>query len=605
MYACMLRPRGEALCRADVFDYVARLKRSADEEVRMIVRGPFAALAADGPGALRPRIAQWRQLTAAGDVRLDNRDEVAAMARVNARDMEGDLQLVLAALDEVGEGCIPRILGDFSLVVWDAGAQKLLAVRDAFGVKPLYQRESNGLLLFASRVGPLQQEEAYDHEFLRNQLLGHSVPTQSTVWRGITSVKPGAIVRQRGTVRTEERYWRGEEFVPAEQGDEDANCFRFRELLEQAVRRRVEDADDVWAHLSGGLDSSSVVAIAKMMTGTGARLAGTVTLVDTLGEGDERVYSDAVVRRYGLRNEQVRDYWAWQDDGEPPPLTDHPAPMYPFYARDRRMLDVVRSAGGRVLLSGTGADHYLYGSLDYITDMASAWHVRSAIRELTSWSIATRQSFWGMSRKYLIDPFLPPGMQQEHAAQLPAWLTERMRTQGVRMQGVRMQARRAGSRFAHSINFAMDTLPTWLERFPGDETEVRYPFLDRPLVEWSLRLPVKQRIRPQQHKWILRQATRDVLPESVRTRTTKGGIDARIMWSLHREKARIDSLLKDPILAQLGCIEPELLRREVEQARRGVPVHNVHLFSALALETWLAVRHGCWASQSKHAATAA
>jgi asparagine synthase (glutamine-hydrolysing) len=125
------------------------------------------------------------------------------------------------------------------------------------------------------------------------------------------------------------------------------------------------------------------------------------------------------------------------------------------------------------------------------------------------------------------------------------------------------------------------------------------------LVEWSLQLPPTQRVRPHERKWILRQAMHDVLPEKVRSRSTKGGIDARLLWSLHHERQRLDELLRDPILAQMGCIDPHLLRHEVEQARRGVPVNNVQLFCALSLETWLAVRNGRWQVHHSTAATAA
>jgi hypothetical protein len=120
-----------------------------------------------------------------------------------------------------------------------------------------------------------------------------------------------------------------------------------------------------------------------------------------------------------------------------------------------------------------------------------------------------------------------------------------------------------------------------------------------------LRLPPTQRVRPHARKWILREATRDVLPETVRTRATKGGIDARVLWSLQHEHARVDSLLSDPILAQLGCIDPQPLRVAVEQARHGRPVNNVLLMSALSLETWMAVRNGRWSVPQHAAATAA
>jgi asparagine synthase (glutamine-hydrolysing) len=605
MYVCALRPRGEALSKADVFGYIARLRRDEQTVLRSVVDGPFAAVVAESPDDLRPKLARWRSLTAAGDVRLDNRDELAAMADVRLADMESDLQLVLAAYDAQGEGCIRRILGDFGFVIWDPGAQKLLAVRDAFGVKPLYQRESEGLVLYSSEIAPLQLDERYDLDFIRAQLMGFTTSVRQTVWEGITAVESGGIVRHRGTVRTAERYWRPDEFVPAAGGDEETNCARFRELLEEGVRSRMENAGDVWAYLSGGLDSSSVVGLARVLPTHGARLAGTVTFVDTMGEGDEREYSGALVEQYQLRNEQVRDYWAWQDDGEAPPMTDQPAALYPMFARERRVQQLVRSAGSRVMLSGIGADHYLSGNLGYITDLASRRQLRAAMSEVTRWSVATRQSFWRLSRQLLVDPFLQGdsvSAQREMAA--PVWVGDAIAS--------RLPARsaaashRRGGRFAGTINEALATLPSWYERtILGQGVEVRYPFLYRPLVEWSLRLPPTQRVRPHERKWILRQAMRDVLPEKVRSRSTKGGIDARLLWSLHRERQRLDDLLRDPILAQMGCIDPHRLRHAVEQARRGVPVHNVQLFCALSLETWLAVRNGRWDVRRSTAATAA
>jgi asparagine synthase (glutamine-hydrolysing) len=320
--------------------------------------------------------------------------------------------------------------------------------------------------------------------------------------------------------------------------------------------------------------------------------------VDTLGDGDERLYSDAVVQQYRLRNEQVHDYWAWQDDGEPPPRTDQPTAMYPFYARDRRIWNIVRDSGSRVLLSGMGADHYLHGSLDYITDLAGSLRVRSALHEALHWAVATRQSFWGVARHWLLEPFLPALLRHGAPEAAPSWLLHA----GSAGHGRGTVTPTAGgpSRFAARIAAEVSSLPAWFERWPfGDEGEMRYPFLYRPLVEMSLALPATQRVRPYARKWILRQAARGILPERVRTRSTKGGIDARILWSLQHERSRIDALLRDPILAQLGCIDPEPLRGAVEQARRGVPVHNVHLFSALALESWLAVRAGTWNAHAK------
>jgi asparagine synthetase B (glutamine-hydrolysing) len=571
-----------------MFGYITRLRRDSGSSMHSIVEGSFAAVALERPGQHRSHLARFGDLIGAGDVRLDNRADVASMAGIGT-DGNSDLTLVLAAIDRRGEGCIRQLLGDFAFVCWNARAQKLLAVRDAFGVKPLFKRAAPGLQLFSSDIEPLRTDETYDLEYISEYLTGQNAALDATIWQGITPVGAGSMVRQRGTVQSSERYWSADEFEPADCGDEVENCNRFRALLEESVRSRVGDPEHTWAHLSGGLDSSSLVALSSVAGGGSGRVANTITIVDSLGDGDEREYSDAVVQRYQLRNEQVQDYWAWQDDGQAAPLTDQPSPLYPFYARDRQAWNVVRNAGGRVLLSGFGADHYLSGSLDYITDLAASGRIRDALGEVTTWSVATRQSFWRVGRRYLLDPFLS---HARAAGEMPSWMTPSLH----RESAVNVRAQ-AGHRFARTISQRVNSMPAWFERWPyGADIEMRYPFLYRPLVEASLMLPAKQRVRPHASKWILREATRDVLPERVRTRSTKGGIDARILWSLNREKPRLDALLRDPILAQLGCVDASELRRAVDDARRGVAVNNVHLFTALSLETWLSVRNSSWAS---------
>ena len=97
---------------------------------------------------------------------------------------------------------------------------------------------------------------------------------------------------------------------------------------------------------------------------------------------------------------------------------------------------------------------------------------------------------------------------------------------------------------------------------------------------------------------------RGLVPEKVRTRTTKGGMDARILWTLQHEAALIRTLTHDPMLGQMGCINVDELHRMVESARQGEYRHTVYLFSVLSLETWLRTRFGVWHS-ARHAQTAA
>ena len=320
-------------------------------------------------------------------------------------------------------------------------------------------------------------------------------------------------------------------------------------------------------------------------------------VVDSMGEGDERRYSNAVVQHCGVRNELVRDYWAWQDDGRAPPATDEPRALYPFYARDRRVYGVAREAGARVVLSGLGADHYLAPTLDYTTDLLAQGSPRMAARELAGWAVAMRKSFWSLARRHLVDPFLPGSPNRADARfRTPSWIRPDYAERFQLAQRSPFSAAYLGrpGRRVHTQTLAnLRALPGWIERWPwGGDVELRYPFLHRPLVEAALAMPVRMRIRPGVQKWVLRQAVGERLPPVVRGRTTKGGIDSRILWSLQHEHACIDALLRDSALDALGAVDAAALRADVDRARRGIARNNVYLMSALAFESWMSVRAG-------------
>ncbi len=610
-YLCGLRPTGEPLRRSDLFGPVARLG-GAEEPLRWIETGPFVAMSRDA-SAPRPLLARWRTLAGVGDVRLDNRAEVASWCPA-APDTASDLELVLAALDEMGEACVPRLLGDFAFAAWDPRAHKLLAARDAFGVKQLFYRAEDGLLLFSSRLAAFEAPGRYDPEYIADFLVTGGAARDRTIWLNAGSLPAGTLLVQRGTVRSTRRFWDPADYEPAPGGDLHALRDEFRALFRKAVALRAEPGA-TWAQLSGGMDSSSIVATVQSMAASGALsggLSGTITLVDTLGSGDERLYSNAVVSRYGVRNELVTDYWPWQDAGAGAPRTDEPRPLYPFFERDRHTAARVRAGGGRVLLSGLGSDHFLYGNLGFFSDMAAHGHVLAALAEAARWAVTWRQSFWRVAGRHIAYPFLPRALKLRMAnpwESLPRWLPQgyvRRYDVARRLPIMRKIAGRPGRNFARETADEVLRLPEMIDREPiTDGIEMRYPFLYRPLAELCLRLPIQARVRPETRKWVLREAMRDVLPETVYRRVRKGSIDARILWAFDRERGRLDALLREPILAELGCVDAGALRGAVEAARRGSAPNLVFLVFALSLETWLSVRHGRWTARPAAAQPAA
>jgi asparagine synthase (glutamine-hydrolysing) len=403
---------------------------------------------------------------------------------------------------------------------------------------------------------------------------------------------------------TTDRFWRAGEFYPTSALTLDDAVDEFRTLFTEAVTSALDADGETWSQLSGGLDSSSVFATAQTLYRQGkvARgIAGTVTIADSLASGDEREFSDEMLRRYPTRNECIVDYWPWREDEWTLPLSDQPWLFYPYYARDRRMCDFVRESGSRVLLSGYGSDNYLSGNCGFITDLVARGHLARAVRELAVWSSATQSSFWRMAYDHGIQPLLPQSIRRlllRPERGIPVWLNPSF----VEQYGVARTRRQLRRYETYSVGFwsgetawQVDGMSSFIERDTfADGLEVRYPFLYRPLVEFALRLPPGLVAQPRATKYVLRESMRGFVPERVRTRTGKGSLGARVRWAMSQERRTVNALATDSMLADLGCINPGVLRSIVSQIRRGRGRTIITPFAALSLETWLRVRSGQW-----------
>jgi asparagine synthase (glutamine-hydrolysing) len=523
------------------------------------------------------------------------------------KDPEIGLILVERAVREEGAAAPERLIGDFAFAVYEPARGVLVAARDPFGVKTLYYAEHAHHVLVASHAS-LLAGGGYEEDFIATFLLGNVAPTAHTMYAGVARVPPGGVVLAvpEGELLVT-RYWTPHPSADAPQQLSDAAaCFRQR--FTSCVRTRIAADVPTWSELSGGTDSSSVVVTADHLARTGGAppLDGAITHVDSLGEGDELSFARAVIAQVGLRLIIIRDDWPWRDDGEPPPVADEPSPFYPFFARDRRCVRAVRHAGGRVLLSGLGADHYLSGSPVWLADLVARGRLGRAVRASAAIAVAYRTSMWRVARRYAFQPLLPAALRYRFAPaadRVPSWVSNtyaRRHDMRRRLALVRVGREGMTSRFHDEIAIELGAVQNAIPRTVFDEAvDLRFPFLDRRLIELALGVPRECIQGPRLGKVILREAMRGRLADVVRLRSTKGGIDARILWALVHERARIDALLREPCLADIGAIDPVQLRRAVDDARKGHVVNTAFLLSALALETWLAVRDGRWRVQQQ------
>jgi asparagine synthase (glutamine-hydrolysing) len=610
-FVVLVRPTGEPIDPGAMEGISDSARRNRLPEIAWSVgSGSAAGLIADSAGiGVGPFLAYTRNYIVVGNARLDNRDEVAEWG--NPRGClphTTDLRLIARAIEERGVSCIPDLLGDFAIVAWSPAKRVLTAARDTFGVKTLFYGRTKDLIYFGSRAALLVDSEGYDLDFIADFLMGASTSTERTIYAGISAVPPASIVTMWEGRIAVDRYWSPADFPIDDTMTASTAVDSLRGLVDRGVAACLTDRGATWAQLSGGIDSSAIVCTAQRLARTGHvpfGLGGTVTLTDSLGSGDERIYSDAIARHAMVKNEIIANCWLWQDDDSGPPMTDEPALPYPLYVRDRRMAAVVVNAGGKVLLNGTGPDHFLAGNPYFLADMLVRGRVLSAARETARLTAASRGSFWSAAYKYSLMPLFPAALRRVAAPAgegVPEWIDPAFARRfqlSFRAAGGHSPIGRFGEKYAAEVAHRLSRLIRSFDRgVTSDIVDLRYPFLYRPLVEHSLRLPPRLTIRPHARKWALREAMKGTLPEEVRTRSGKGGIDGRIVWSLARERRRLERLMRAPILGELGCIRPHVLKAALSNRQLENVAVRSYAVAALSLESWLCVRSGRWTDLS-------
>jgi len=468
-----------------------------------------------------------------GDVRLDNRDDLATELLGTARDLIRPMELLALGYEKWGVQLASHLEGDFAFALWDSRTRTLYAARDPFGTRPLFYHQSRAGLLLCSEVDALLRqprvEWTLDDRIILDYLLGEYRHYRETFFRDIRRVIPGHYLLATATNVSEVCYWH-----PPSQRDglTDRECVgRFRELFKRSVTARLSSDRPIVAQVSGGLDSSSVVCMAAEICREHPSLPPVVLASATYPgfDCDETPWIDAVAQ--SLPFQSIK----W--DGRPAiwPLDVGAVLAHPW--RDAqaggvsRAFEIAREIGGRVLLSGHGGDELLF-ERGVFQDLAAQHRWRTLVQETllapTFYSSRTRWFFFFEAiRPVLARPALRRAyrwFRPRPASLAPHWLSKRLRDLWSEPPPSSPFDGQWSSR-------AQQNTWRWLtsaEAFWSMElqeldaarmgVEMRFPYLDRALASFVLSLPCERRLPRGQMKQILRSAMSGVLPRCVAER---------------------------------------------------------------------------------------
>lgn len=530
-----------------------------------------------------------------------------------------DTEVLVKAFEEWRFDCLEKLNGMFAFAIWDEREKTLFAARDRMGLKPFYYSKINENFVFASEIkailasGLIRAE--LDHEGLHQFLTFLWTVPPHTLFKNIFQLPPAHFLTwKNGEIETRE-YWDLDFSVEEKLADENIWSERVLETLERVVKMEMIADVPLGAFLSGGVDSSSIVALmtkhAKKVSTYTTGISAEDLQFDIIPDDVE--WSRKVAELFPidyhetLLTPEVADLLpklVWHFDA---PVIDMAIPSYLISEQSRKTQ--------KVMLSGMGGDEIFAGyprqmamQIAGITDF-----VPTAVRRPLM--TVLEKSLYGGKRGRLTAPMRNAKKFARSAAMdfenrylgFGTYFTDALK-QNLYAENLRGEMKNLDAYFYHKKYFEKCRAASPLNRLlyldfktfmpalnldTTDKTsmaanlEVRAPFLNKDLVELSARIPSNLKIKGIKRKYILKKAAERILPKEIIWRK-KAGFSAPVRsWLRGALRPMVEDLLSKETIKRRGLFDAQEIRRIIDLNLSGKEDYNLQVFQLLNLEIWM------------------
>ncbi|MGY0557206.1 MULTISPECIES: asparagine synthase (glutamine-hydrolyzing) [unclassified Lysobacter] len=519
-----------------------------------------------------------------------------------------DTEVIVHLYDRYGDDFVQHLNGQFAIALWDATRRRLVLARDRFGIRPLYYTRARNALWFASEMKALfaaVPEKAQLSARGLVQTFSYWAPLDpDTVYEDVHSLPPGHLMTIEQDGRSSlNRYWdwtfpeTGQSCPAVPWRSIDEAAAELRERLIDAIRLQLRADVPVGAYLSGGLDSSGIVALARTFTNNPVR---TFSVAFDQPEFDESVHQQAMVRHLGTEHTTLRVGARDIGDAFPRFIAHTETPVLRTAGVPLMLLaKTVREHGYKVVLTGEGADE-VFGGYDLFKEakVRRFWarqpdsklrpkllgRLYGYLENSPAANPALAAAFFGQGLQHIDRPVF---------AHVPRWTTSQ------RALSFLSPELRASAGDWDALGFAESRLPDNMMRWAplardqyveaktllagyllssqGDRVamagsiEGRFPYLDHTLVEFANRLPPAWKIQGLTEKAILRKALGDLLPANILARTKQPyrAPDSQSFFVDGRPLDYVAALLDPTHLRSTGLFDTAAVTRLYAKARAG------------------------------------
>jgi len=519
-----------------------------------------------------------------------------------------DTEVIVHLYEDSGSDCVKQLRGMFAFALWDEPQQRLLAARDRFGKKPLHYALSNGRFLFGSEIKALLTATPELNDINARALLSYFyfgyIPDPQTAFTSIRKLPPGHLLEFiDGQMRTR-KYWDLPAYGVHDPESEEECLEDLEPRMAEAVRMRMISDVPLGALLSGGVDSSVVVAL---MSRASSAPIKTFSIGFRDQDFNEASHAKLVAETFGTEH---HEFVVEPDFGSVlEKLTHHmeepfaDASMVPtYYVCEMARRHVT------VALAGDGGDELFAGYDRYQVERRRSWFefIPSWAGRLYRNSLFSRLPSGLYGRRLLFNLTLPYADRYvDNLSILPAEKRERPVFSD--------EFLRSADNFASPSQFYRDCLTgapahdrlsrlqhldvktylpadilTKVDRMSmANSLEVRTPFLDHVLAEWITSLSPRWKFRNREPKYILKKlAERIGVPRSVLYRPKQGFAVPLVHWLKRDLKDNLLDLLLEPTTLQRGYFNPQGLRQLIQEHLRGRRDRSAELWTLLVFELW-------------------
>jgi asparagine synthase (glutamine-hydrolysing) len=530
------------------------------------------------------------------------------VARGHTFQTQTDTEAIVHLYEEMGEACVERLRGMFGFAIWDRRERKLFLARDRVGKKPLHYSLAGDTLVFGSEIKSLLQHpdiaREVNIEAISDFLSFGYVPDPQTAFRGITKLPPGHTLTFKNGRLSTRCYWDFDyrQADEAEYGrDESYYVERLKELIAESVKLRLVSDVPLGAFLSGGIDSSTVVA---MMARQMDRPVKTFSIGFSESSFDELHHARITARHFNTDHHEfvvtpdvckiVEDI-VWHHDEPFGDVSSIPTYMVSKMAREHVT----------VILSGDGGDELFAGYERYLIDRDRQVFERipGFIRRnlMLRASRALPRAVYGKNflrnvalegdARYVdsLSYFDEDAKQDLLSAEIRRELGGRDSSAGYReLLNVPLSAKHIDRLlYLDSKTYLPGDILTKVDRMSmAHSIEARVPLLDYKLIEFVQTIPASLKLRGRMTKHILKQAVRGLIPDQIIDRPKQGFGVPIAKWLNNELREMLHDTLTDSRTRQRGYFNQQSVEAILNEHARGRRDNSRHLWGLLTLELW-------------------